>query len=157
MNRPFLILVLLLLLLQVKTGTAQEGEKLTCQVKNATYKIRQTNGAWSDWRDYNKGTEKKETNIIFDFAKMNMFWVSQGNLGNQSIDPGITMYKIVSLTQDTSHKQFGFYNIKLQCHDAKGIATEYELLSLATNSCHSLLLVSADDRFITKRELEIVR
>jgi len=157
MNRTIFSIVCLFLLLNTQKGIGQENEKLTCEVKSATYKIRQENGGWSDWRPYNTGNEKKQVNIIFDFSKMNMFWVSQQTAVDKTIDPGIAMYKIIQVVQDTAYKQFGFYNIKLKCNDAKGMEMDYELLSLNSQSCHSLMLVSTDDKFITKRELEIVR
>ena len=157
MNRKFLLIVCLLLVLHIQKSTAQEGEKLTCHVTSATFKIRQADGSWSDWRPYNTGSEQKDVNIIFDFGKMSMYWVSQ-NKGTANVaDPGITLYRITKLTHDTTHKQFGFYNIKITCSDTKNYETDYELISLTNESCYTLMLVSTDEKFITRRKLEIVK
>src|SRR6266511_3276794 len=98
MRHLLIIVTIILVGFSVK---AQEVNKiLRCEVKSTLLKVPLEDGSISEWRSFGNLDETMQTNIIFDFTKMKIFWDIKAKNNDKDYEGGVEVYDVNRIEKD---------------------------------------------------------
>lgn len=113
-------------------------------------------GSWSEWKEFGDMDKVMKQGVVLDLDKRSIILFDQSTLDKEGVKKH--PYTILSLEQDTLHKDDGFWSLKIPAINEENRATvTFEFLFKATGSCQGYTIIFGDDKFQSKLEADLLR